>query len=86
MAPRRNGRGAVGGRQGVGAELGRQEGGPPDGHAVGGRAVTVGRPSLLDEARMPLPDDLRAAFDEAVTGSPFYLVAGRVGVLDLWPR
>ena len=33
--------------------------------AVGGRAVTVGRPSLLDEARMPLPDDLRAAFDEA---------------------
>ncbi|MEC4614041.1 heavy metal translocating P-type ATPase [Tsukamurella tyrosinosolvens] len=33
--------------------------------AVGGRAVTVGRPSLLDEARTPLPDDLRAAFDEA---------------------
>lgn len=32
---------------------------------VGGRAVTVGRPSLLDEAAMPLPDDLRAAFDEA---------------------
>ena len=32
---------------------------------VGGRAVTVGRPSLLDEAAMPLPDPLRAAFDEA---------------------
>ena len=32
---------------------------------VGGRAVTVGRPSLLDEAAMPLPDPLRAAVDEA---------------------
>ncbi|MCS3780035.1 heavy metal translocating P-type ATPase [Tsukamurella ocularis] len=32
---------------------------------VGGRAVVGGRPSLLDEAAMPLPDNLRAAFDEA---------------------
>ncbi|TWS20089.1 copper-translocating P-type ATPase [Tsukamurella asaccharolytica] len=32
---------------------------------VEGRAVTVGRPDLLDAAAMRLPDDLRAAFDEA---------------------
>ncbi|RDH09446.1 heavy metal translocating P-type ATPase, partial [Tsukamurella pulmonis] len=30
-----------------------------------GRTVAVGRPSLLDEDAMPLPDDLRATFDEA---------------------
>ena len=28
----------------------------------GGRTVAVGRPSLLDEDAMPLPDDLRATF------------------------
>ncbi|CAM3565234.1 heavy metal translocating P-type ATPase [Tsukamurella ocularis] len=32
---------------------------------VDGRAVAVGRPTLLSDAAMPLPDDLRAAFDEA---------------------
>ncbi|MBS4100428.1 heavy metal translocating P-type ATPase [Tsukamurella paurometabola] len=32
---------------------------------VGGRTVTVGRPRLLDDAGMPVPLDLRAAFDEA---------------------
>ncbi|BDD82929.1 carbonate dehydratase [Tsukamurella pulmonis] len=31
----------------------------------GGRTVAVGRPRLLDEDAMPLPDDLRAPFDEA---------------------
>ncbi|MGX9297087.1 heavy metal translocating P-type ATPase [Tsukamurella paurometabola] len=32
---------------------------------VGARTVTVGRPRLLDDAGMPVPLDLRAAFDEA---------------------
>ncbi|NMD56052.1 MULTISPECIES: heavy metal translocating P-type ATPase [Tsukamurella] len=32
---------------------------------VDGRAVTVGRPRLLDDDAMPLPAGLRAAFDEA---------------------
>ncbi|ADG78514.1 Heavy metal translocating P-type ATPase OS=Tsukamurella paurometabola (strain ATCC 8368 / DSM/ CCUG 35730 / CIP 100753 / JCM 10117 / KCTC 9821 / NBRC 16120/ NCIMB 702349 / NCTC 13040) OX=521096 GN=Tpau_1901 PE=3 SV=1 [Tsukamurella paurometabola] len=32
---------------------------------VGDRAVVAGRPTLLDDWAMPLPDDLRTAFDEA---------------------